>query len=284
MTIIWGSTFVLAKVALVSASPLVYMFLRFSIATVLFLVIFFRNLTNLTKDVIYKGFILGILLFLGFVLQTVGLQYTTASKSAFITGLTVIFTPFLQTVIQNKIPKVGNIIGAVLATYGLYMLTSPTGFNFNFGDILTLLSAVAFSVYIIYIDIYGKMHNPIQLTFMQFITNAMICLLAIPLIENPYIKISTSFIFVILYLAIMPTVIALYILTKYQRYTTPTRSVIIYTLEPPIAALFAYFILKELLETTAIIGATLILTGVLTSELSEYFTNIIRKILFKLGQ
>jgi drug/metabolite transporter (DMT)-like permease len=269
LTIIWGSTFVLTKFILESASPFVYVAIRFTIASVVFGIIFFKELRLITIPALTSGAILGILLFAGFVLQTVGLKYTTASKSAFITGLMVVFTPFFQFLVERKAPKIGNLIGVVLVAIGLYLLTSPEGSEFNVGDLMTLVCAILFSVYTVYLTIYGKVHDPAHLSFMQFVITAVFSALLIPLLETARLDINSGFLLNMAYLAILPTVIALYIMAKYQRYTTPARSAIIYSMEPPLAACFAYFLIGEQIGLIGIFGGIVILFGLIISELSD---------------
>jgi len=269
MTVIWGSTFVLTKFILESASPFVYVAIRFTIASILFATLFYRKLRVISKNALIKGFILGVLLFSGFVLQTVGMKFTTASKSAFITGLMVVFTPIFQFIIEHKAPKQGNIIGVVFVAIGLYLLTSPQGSEFNIGDALTIVCAVLFSIYTVYIGIYGKIHDPAHLSFVQFVVTAVFATLAIPFLETARLNISSHFLLNLAYLAIMPTVVALYIMAKYQKYTTPTRSAIIYSMEPPIAAFFAFWIIGEQIGLSGVVGGVLILFGIIVSELSD---------------
>ncbi len=269
LTIIWGSTFVLTKFILENASPFVYVAIRFFIASLLFIALFFQRLRTISKDGIAKGLILGVLLFLGFMLQTIGMKFTTASKSAFVTGLMVVFTPIFQLVIERKAPKTGNIIGVVIVAIGLYLLTSPKGSEFNIGDALTLVCAVLFSIYTVYLGIFGKEHDPAHLTFIQFASTTILAAIAIPFLEIARLNLTFNFSLNLAYLAIMPTVVALYIMAKYQKYTTPTRSAIIYSMEPPIAAIFAFFIIGEQIGMIGVIGGMLILSGLIVSELSD---------------
>jgi drug/metabolite transporter (DMT)-like permease len=269
LTIIWGSTFVLTKFILEDASPFVYVAIRFFAASLLFAAFFFRRLRTISKDGVAKGLVLGVLLFFGFVLQTIGLKFTTASKSAFITGLMVVFTPIFQLIIERKAPKIGNIIGVVLVAIGLYLLTSPKGSEFNIGDALTLVCAVLFSIYTVYLSVYGKDHDPAHLTFVQFASTAILAAIAIPFLETAYINLTFNFLLNLAYLAVMPTVVALYVMAKYQKYTTPTRSAIIYSMEPPFAAIFAFLIIGEQIGMIGIIGGMLILFGLIVSELSD---------------
>jgi drug/metabolite transporter (DMT)-like permease len=269
LTVIWGSTFVLTKFILADASPFVYVALRFFSASILFAVFFFRRLRTISMDGVAKGLVLGVLLFIGFMLQTIGLKYTTASKSAFITGLMVVFTPIFQLMIEQKAPKIGNIVGVVLVAIGLYFMTSPTGSEFNIGDALTLICAVLFSIYTVYLGIYGKDHDPAHLTMVQFASTAVLAALAIPFLETAHLNLTSRFLLNIAYLAVMPTVVALYVMAKYQKYTTPTRSAIIYSMEPPLAAIFAFFIIGEQIGLIGVVGGMLILTGLIVSELSD---------------
>jgi drug/metabolite transporter (DMT)-like permease len=223
----------------------------------------------ISKDAIAKGTVLGVLLFVGFALQTVGLKYTTASKSAFVTGLMVVFTPLFQLIIERKSPKLGNIIGIVLVAIGLFFLTSPKGSEFNIGDTLTLMCAVLFSLYTVYLSIFGKVHDPAHLTFIQFVSTALLSVLAIPFLETAYMNINGNFLILIAYLAVMPTVVALYVMAKYQKNTTPTRSAVIYSMEPPLAALFAFLVIGEHIGMVGIVGGVLILLGLIISELAD---------------
>jgi drug/metabolite transporter (DMT)-like permease len=269
LTIIWGSTFALTKFILECASPFVYIALRFTIASVILAAVFHRKLRHITKAAVIKGSILGLLLFIGFVMQTIGLKFTTASKSAFITGLMVVFTPCFQLLIERRPPKKGNVAGVILVAAGLFLMTSPKGAEFNIGDLLTLVGAVTFGLYTVYLDIFGKEHDPAYLSIMQFILTAIFSALAIPLLEMPFLRINGEFLLNLGYLALMPTVVALYVMAKYQKYTTPTRSAIIYSMEPPIAAIFAFFIIGEQLNMGGAFGGVLILSGLIVSELSD---------------
>jgi drug/metabolite transporter (DMT)-like permease len=181
----------------------------------------------------------------------------------------VVFTPIFQLIIERKAPKIGNSIGVVLVAGGLFLLTSPKGSEFNRGDVMTLVCAVLFSIYTVYLTVYGEEQDPVHLTFIQFVSTAVLAAFAIPFIETAQLNLTVHFLLNLSYLAVMPTVIALYVMAKYQRYTTPTRSAIIYSLEPPIAAIFAFFIIGEQIGITGVMGGILILSGLIISELSD---------------
>jgi drug/metabolite transporter (DMT)-like permease len=269
MSVIWASTFVFAKFILLHASPFVYTAIRFAIATVVFAALFFRRLKNMDRTTILHGGLLGFFLFIGFVFQTEGLQYTSASKCAFISGMMVVFTPVLQLFIERRRPQAGNVVGVLLVVAGLYCLTAPQGSEFNIGDLMSLGCALSFAFYLVYLGRYGEKHDPFHLTFIQFLSTTIF---SIPFlfVEHTYLTWGGDFIPVLLYLALLPTVIALYVQTKYQKDTTPTRCAVIASLEPPMAALFAAGILGEYLGPEGAIGGCLIFAGVLISEFSEF--------------
>ena len=268
ITLIWGSTFVITKDALRDVSPFLYITLRFSAAAIIFALLQPQVLKT-GKQTLLKGGFLGFLLFVGFTLQTIGLQYTSASKSAFITGMLVVLTPVCQIIIERKAPKFGNLVGVALVTVGLYLLTSPEGSEMNVGDWLTLGCALCWALYIVYLDMYGSEHDPGRLTFAQFLVSSVGGAIGAVLFEeitwNPSVELYSA----IAYLAIFATVIALYVQTRYQKETTPTRAAIIFSVEPIFAAIVAYFALGEMIGTVGVVGGGIIVVGLLVSELSD---------------
>ena len=143
ITLIWGGTFAVVKFALNDASPLTFLALRFGAASLIFPLIYRNNYFSMDRETFMGGLFLGVLLMIGFAFQTVGLKYTTASKSAFITGLLVAFTPIAQAVIEKRMPTRGSLIGVTFVAIGLFLLTSPGGQGFNIGDVLTLFCAIS---------------------------------------------------------------------------------------------------------------------------------------------
>lgn len=268
ITFIWGSTFVTTKYLLEGVSPFLYIAIRFGLAAVLLAVVFRKQMSGLSVGAAKKGGVLGGLLALGFILQTIGLQYTSASKSAFITGMLVVFTPICQLLIERRPPRKGNVIGVILVTVGLYFLTSPEGSEFNIGDALTLVCAFLFALYIVYLDMFGKEYEPAQLTLMQFVVAALLGAGGALAFEDVVFTPSQEFMLAILYLAIFATVIAIYVQTRFQKDTTPTRSAVIFSLEPVFAAGFAFLLLGERLGLLGMLGGGLIVGGLLVSELS----------------
>ncbi len=278
ITLIWGGTFVAVKGALDGVSPLTFLFLRFFLATLLFVVIFFRKLSGLTLSTLARGAFLGVLLCFGYAFQTFGLQYTSASKSGFITGLLVIFTPIFQWGIERRSPKLGNIIGVVIVTTGLWFLIAPEGSELNIGDGLTFLCAMVFALYIVFLDLYGKGHNVIHLTFLQLAVTTLLSLVAALGTEEIAITPSPRFLVGLAYTGVLATVVTTYLQTRYQKDTTPTRAAVIFTLEPVFAAAVAFLVLNEMIGLLGVLGGALIFSGLLVSQLADVLNRVFVKI------
>jgi len=280
-TLIWGVTFVIVKSALTDISPLLFISIRFLFATLILIPFAFKFFKKVNKKTLLGGVLLGFLYFAGFSTQTVGLNYTTATKSAFITGTFIIFTPLFQILIQKKTPAKGVSIGVILAIIGLIFLTSKensliavfTEINesFNIGDFLTLLCAVFFSLYIVYLDIISKESDYKPLVFLQ-ISITGICGLLFSLlftvweVEKIQFNFSYNLLFAIIYTSVFATVITTTLQTKYQKFVTPSVAGIILSFEPIFAALFAFFMLSEKISNFGLIGCLLIFWGLLVSE------------------
>ena len=274
-TFVWGSSFVVVKLIANDISSSMFIACRFGIGALLFSLFLAKELRSIKRTTLLRGIFLGGMVGSGIVIQNYGIYMTTASKSAFITGLMVIFTPIFQMLLERRAPKLGNVVGIIIITYGLYLLTSPEGSGINFGDILVLLSAIIFGVYIVYLNIYAVGENVLHLSLIQVSMTTLIALAAVPF-EKVNFQPTTILISMLLYMGICGTIVTTYIQTRFQKDTTPTRAVIIYTIEPVITAVLAYFIIREVLGSAGIIGGALIIGGILISEFSDL-------ILMKLG-
>lgn len=269
LTFIWGATFPLVKTALNYSSPFVFVIIRFGLAALVFWLIFSKNIRLREKAVLKAGAIIGVFLFLGYAFQTMGLKYTAASKSAFITGLFVVMIPPLSFVILKEKMRIFSVIGVILAVSGLYLLTRPKGSEFNVGDLLTFFCAVSFSLQVIFVQIYTKRYDFFTLTLVQILVTTllsfpfMFLLGGIKLVYHPHL------LWAILVCAILATALALYIQNRMQRDTTAVKAALIYAMEPVFAAVFSYLLLGEILGWLGILGGGLILSGMLCSELGK---------------
>jgi drug/metabolite transporter (DMT)-like permease len=284
ITIFWGVTFPIIKLALNDISPMLFIAIRFSFAALLLLPFLLKPLLQADIEVIKSGLFLGLLFFIGFGTQTAGLYHTTATKSGFITGTFVIFIPILQLILERKAPGKGNIIGIALVIIGLILLSSKgvtvldilseLGNNFNVGDFLTLICAFFYALYVVYIDIITKKYDYKALIILQVLFTGLAGFVFTFLfdaagIESVRYDFNKTVILVILYTAIFSSILATVIQTKYQKTVTPTKAGIIFSLEPIFAALFAFLIIHEEISSFGIIGCIFIFTGVLVSELYD---------------
>ena len=270
-TVIWGGTFAVTKSGLDDASPLMLVGIRCSVATLLFLAIFFQRIKKNIRGALKPGLLLGGMMFLGLGLQNIGLQYTTASRSGFLTFIYALFVPFLQVYFMKKRPQAGSIIGLIIVIGGLFLMTDPGEGGIRLGDILTFGCAIVYAFYIIFLDTKTRDNDVIVLTFMQFGVAGIMSLMVSPLVETPYVKFTPNFIWAIAYLALLGTMLCTYIMTRFQKDTTPMRAVLIYAMEPLFAALFAALFLKESFSKWEWIGASLIFSGVVISEVWGIF-------------
>lgn len=284
ITILWGSTFVIVKQSLSDISSTLYVAIRFTTATLILLPIYLKFRKPGGKFIIWPGVALGVLLFLGFVTQTMGLQYTTATKSAFITGTFVVMIPFFQIFIEKKRPSKGTIIGIFLVFIGLIFLSSTgnsvieflssLGSGFNFGDFLTFLCAVFFAIQVVYIDKFSKENSVLALLFSQLITVSVLSFILtfifdITSIEKVKIIYNGNVIFSLLFTAIVATLINIGLQTRYQKSVSPSKAGIIYSFEPLFASILAYIVLNEKISNFGYIGSVLIIAGLIISEIYD---------------
>lgn len=284
MTIIWGGTFVIVKESLNDVSPLLFVGIRFGIAALIVLIYFFIKKIKIQFASIKPGVFLGILLFLGFFLQTNGLKITTATKSGFITGSLVVMIPLFQTIFEKRLPTKGAQIGTVLVFIGLLFLSSSgsslkefitdLGTNFNMGDWLTLVCAVFFALHVVFIDIISPKYKFLDLLILQLLTVSLLSFIFSGIfqftdIEKMQFEITFDSIRGILYTSLLATLINFSIQTKYQKVVSPTKAGIIYSFEPIFAALFAFFILSEKITNFGFIGSALIFFGLVAAEVFD---------------
>ncbi len=282
VTLIWGATFVIVKSALKDISPLFFISVRFLFATVILLPFVFKIFKSFNKQVLLEGVLLGLIYFAGFASQTMGLKYTTATKSAFITGTFVIFTPFFQIFFEKRPPRKEVVLGILLSITGLIFLTSKGNSllgifseisgNFGIGDMLTILCAIFFALYIVYLDIVSKKNDYKPLVFLQIAITGVCGLLFSFLftglkIESMQFTFSNSLLFAVLYTSILATVLTTTLQTKYQKFVTPSVAGIVLSFEPIFAALCAFFVLNEKISNFGLIGCVLIFAGLLVSEM-----------------
>ncbi len=268
VTIIWGSTFAIVKKALAQVSPILFITLRFWIATALTVALMPGALRNMSLETFRRGSILASLLLGGFIFQTVGLRVTTASKSAFITSLSVLLVPILGFVFFGHRPRRQTIAGVALATVGLGLLTLETlELKFGRGDTLTFLCAVVFALHILFIGRYSPISDFRQLVILQMAVSAVVGSLAMPMLETPFLVPDVPFTLYLFITGVLATAFGFYVQNRAQQFTTANRTALIFSLEPLFAALFSYLLLGQTLSPKEWLGGGLVIAGILISEI-----------------
>lgn len=266
---VWGSTFVLIKDALKSVGPYTFLGMRFLLAYVFLYAATFRKVQGIDRQTVKAGMVIGLALMSGYVFQTVGLQYTTASNAGFITGLSVVMVPIIISLYSRSLPGLGTLVSTILATAGLFLLTMNTSWRMSYGDLLVLGCALGFALHVVLVGRYTTKHNPIALTLIQILFVGLITL-GIGLFNEPWPPIINGSVLEALIITSIPaTALAFLIQNAVQRYTTPVRTAVIFITEPVFAAGFAYVWAGERLGGQAILGCVLILAGMLVSELAS---------------
>jgi len=267
VTIGWGASFILTKNSLDTLETFNFLAIRFILAFAISAGIFYKNLLKMDKNTLKYGLLIGVILFAGYAVQTIGINYTTASKSAFITGFSVVLVPVLSAFLLKSKPERAAVIGAVCALIGLGLLTLNGDFILNIGDFLTIIAAFGFAMHIITVGKYTVKVDSIALAVVQIGVVGFLSLFATLVLETPIVPSGGTVWVNIFILSLICTSGAFIIQNAAQKYTTPTHTALIYTGEPVFAAIFAYFMSGEVLKPRGLFGAALILIGMLIAEI-----------------
>jgi len=268
VTVFWGSTFIIVKKSIEQMPTFAFLSIRFWISSILLVIIFFPRLKNLNKELLKDGIILGIVLFLAYAFQTVALQYSSATVVGFLTGLNVIFTPIFSAVLLKKMPRIYSQIGAVLSFLGVTLMSLNDTLTLSTGEILTIICAIFVAIQIILTDKYSRRHDTFLLTVVEITTMSILATI-VSLIKEPYLipKHWNSYLtFSFLITAVFATVYAFVIQNTAQKHTTPTKTAIIFIMEPVFSAIFSYLLGGEVLSLRAYIGAGVMFLGLFVSE------------------
>ena len=274
--VVWGATFVLIKNALREISPVLFLAMRFSLATLALAVLFRRKWQGpqrprVTGKMVAAGGMIGVFLFAGFLLQTVGLQSTSPPKSAFLTGLATVMVPLLGALVYRIKPRVSEVAGVLSATVGMGLMTlaGPIG-SIGSGDLLTFGGAIAFSAHIVATGHFAGRIGYEVLSITQIGAAALSAGSLVWWVETPHVQWHPLVVWAILVTGLLCTALAFTIQAWAQHYTTSTRTALIYALEPVVAWITSYCMAGEGLSGQAAAGAALILGGVLLVEMKPF--------------
>jgi drug/metabolite transporter (DMT)-like permease len=263
--LLYGITFPLVHDALADITPFAYLLGRFGIATLLLMpaaIPALRRRGPERRMLVRAGLTAGVILFGGYATQTVGLQYTSPSTSAFITGLYVLITPVIECAITRRLPRPPVMVGIVVATVGLYLLTGAD-VHLGRGEAFTLACAVLFAFHIVYIGAYANLLRPTQFTALQI--GAVAFLSIAPTGVQGGGTLSALAIFAVIFTGVACSALALPLQLWGQRRIPATRAALILLAEPVFAGIAGY-VNGERLGPARLAGAVTILVGILISE------------------
>jgi drug/metabolite transporter (DMT)-like permease len=266
VTAIWGSTFVMMKDAIERQPVMDFLFTRFTIAAIFMIAIRPRAVMGLTRAQVGQGVILGLALGFGYIVQTFGLERTSAAVNGFITGMFVVFTPIIGALIFRK--RIGSMtwLAVLVATAGLALI-SLRGWAIGSGEMLTLMCALLFAVHIVGLGAWSRVESAYGLATVQVATVALLCgLISVPtgFASPPDRGVWAAALFT----AIFATAIAFIVQTWSQSLMPPTRAAIIMTMEPVFAGIFAIWIGGELLSARTLAGGALVVAAMYLVELA----------------
>lgn len=263
---IWGSTFVIVKAALEDASVLLFLALRFTVAAAALALMFRRHLAW-GRATVTGGALAGLFLIAGYILQTEGLRFTTASKSGFLTGLYIVLVPLIAAVVYKNVPGWREWLGVGLAAGGMALMTlEGPSLRMGYGDALTVLAAAAFAAHILLLGRIAKDGSTAGLSLAQIATGAIVCWLAIPALEQPRVQWTPRLLGALLVTGVIATAFVFAAQTWAQKHTTPTRTALLFALEPVFAAITGVLVAGENFTGRVALGALLILAGILRVE------------------
>ncbi len=269
ITIIWGFAFVVVKNSLDYVPPLYMMAFRFTIASVVLALIFLPRLKKMDKSTFFHGMILGVFLFLAYAFQTVGIQFTTAGKNAFLTTTYVMMVPFLHWIFNKTKPTWYAVVAAVIALVGIGFLSLQGDFTVNIGDMLTIICGFFFAIHIIFIARYTQNQDPILLTILQLGFSALFSWILAPFMDGkfPLQEIQRPDVIIsMLYLGLFSTLICFLLQNVCQKYVKASTASLLLSFESVFGVVFSIIFLKEYLTGRMILGCCLIFFALILSE------------------
>ncbi|TBR40279.1 MULTISPECIES: DMT family transporter [Dyella] len=265
VTAIWGSTFFMIKDLVDRMPPADFLAVRFLIAALAMMALFFRQVGQLTAREWRQGLLLGTVYAIGQLTQTAGLAHTEASISGFATGMYVVFTPLLGTVLlRQRLPRITWV--AVLLSVGGLAVLALRGLSLGFGVWITLASAVLYAMHIVGLGLWSRPGSAFALSTVQMIAISVICMLA-TLPHGPMLPPDGKAWLAVIYMALAAGAGAMLVQTWAQAHLSATRAAIVMTLEPVFAAAFAVMFGGEGLTWRMIVGGVLVLAAMYLVEL-----------------
>lgn len=262
VTAIWGMTFPLIENAVEFISPTSFVVIRMLLASLGFLPFIYSYLRHSTKLIFFGGLLLATLNSLTYLFQTAGLQTIPASRSAFITGFSVVLVPLFAPLFRLGFPKTIDIISAVICLLGLYILTGENVHHLSVGDLWSLACALTYALSVLSLQVIAK--HTAENMLLSFYTTALG--VWIPLTFLHHITIAEinhwQVILAVIFCGLLATSFVTYLTTRYQKHIRVTRVALIYALEPVFATIFAFLFFGQPIGIATLIGGLLIFSSI----------------------
>lgn len=268
----WGSSFVLQKMAMDIMEPFIYNALRFSLAAICLMPIrYFRRgnidviKSNDKRHMLIGSVAAGTIMFCAVAFQQVGIKDTTVANTGFITGLYIVFVPIIGVLLGHKYnPKIW--LAILIACSGLYLLSGMDGFYMKKGDLFILISAFFWGSHLIVIDMVSNRHHPIAFAIRQFFICAVLSFIAALVTGESFLVPSVEAWFFIGASGIIAIALGYTLQIYGQKVTPPSQAALIFSTEAVFSALAGIYFLGEVLGSTALIGCVLMLGGSLMAQ------------------
>lgn len=267
VSIIWGSSYLLMKLGLADLGVFNLIALRFGIAFLITLPLFWQRLRRASRQTLGYAALLGLVLFGTFTALMFGLQTTPTSSAGFLTSTAVVFVLLIQIAITKRLPRPLTLIGTIFTLIGIAFLTIKGSFSLAGGSLLCLLGAFCYGCHIVVTNYLTRKTDGIAMAVYQLGFVGLYGLLFSFLFEIPTLPQTTTGWLAVLGQAIICSALGIVIQTYAQRYTTPERTGLLFCLEPVAAAFLGFIFLQEVLPFSGYLGALLVLGGVALSGL-----------------
>jgi drug/metabolite transporter (DMT)-like permease len=270
ITMIWGSTFLVVKNTVRLSGPFTYLAFAYGVGALTLVLIFRKRLVRMTRAELLSGLIIGLCLFTGYALQTMGLQFTTVSKAGFITGLNVPLIPVFMFLLLRQKSSRGAVAGIILSFAGLFLLSfnNHLTFSLGIGEVLIFGAAVAFALHVVCISRFSPGADATNLVIIQIALTSLLSFIAIPVTHQALIVPSWSFWIAVMLMGTLDIAFTLLVMNRVQQFIGGTKAALIYALEPVWAALTGLLLAGDVLSVPAWVGCGFILVGMIVGRLS----------------
>ncbi|WP_245850716.1 DMT family transporter [Paenibacillus herberti] len=277
VTLCWGASYLLLKVALGAVNEFMLIGLRFGFAFLVSAVFLFPRLRKATWKTVKYAALQGGLLFAIGISVTFGLKTTTTANASFLISLTVIFVPILSALFLRQRMKPQLKAGIAFAIAGIGLMTLKIPLSMQPGDLLCILAALLNATYVLFTSKAAKSVDSINLGVLQLAFAGGYGLLFATMAGQATLPATSDGWAALLALSVIGTAFCYIAQPAAQKHTTPSRVGLIFTMEPVFAALFGFLLAGELLKSQGYAGAALVLTGVLVSEYGSKWYAALRK-------